>query len=692
MKRTVTLLAALALCACAQEPLPVAPSSQENLTPQAGQPSADPLPAAQDPWLWEEITTQLTGEPVDGSLVAAFEQSKSTLSGKDVVWCAGDSYRMLGYDAEQKAFYTCDATTENGGASATFHYDRDIPQTPCYSVYPTATRHTNNKDYGIVFGIDIPAQQTATPGGISPGANLSYAKTERQADNPHFQNVTALLKFRLTGAAAASVKSVTVRGLNYIAGEGSLLTNGEEPAVLYTRRFSGQVPSRTVTLSGDFLPDTDYYIALAPGAVTGFTMVFTDDQGRHIAKSSQNAVLFKRSTILNIGAVNLGDSFADAPAVDTTPVAYLTATKGSKPFTLAVLPDGFTDVELSDYEILARSALDMLFNTQPYKRYKEYFNVWIMKVASNESGATVTDGKGNAITPVDNYFKSGWGDGYSDMKADTSIVYYYLRNHCPDMLDGSHKKSEVPVLILVNDMRYGGMCHSYGDGGTYCQVPYTFSGGQITWAYPQKSPSSDIDPSCDVIDTPSAVLEAVGKSTGDWRNIVVHEFGGHAIGRLLDEYWYEEDLTSTLVPHHNWAVPMGRNISASYTDPLWKDWMVQDDQGHWTASPAMTAKRGNYGRVGMFQGGQVSVRNRWRSEIVSCMIDNRLYFSAWQRELIARRICEMTGVTFDRESYLAGDVDTADPVRDEEASPVIRGRKEPGPVEMPLLPPPVLEE
>ena len=47
------------------------------------------------------------------------------------------------------------------------------------------------------------------------------------------------------------------------------------------------------------------------------------------------------------------------------------------------------------------------------------------------------------------------------------------------------------------------------------------------------------------------------------------------------------------------------------------------------------------------------------------MIDNRFYFSAWQRYLIAERIFTLSGdaAAFSFESWLAQDV-TVDPVRD----------------------------
>ena len=55
----------------------------------------------------------------------------------------------------------------------------------------------------------------------------------------------------------------------------------------------------------------------------------------------------------------------------------------------------------------------------------------------------------------------------------------------------------------------------------------------------------------------------------------------------------------------------------------------------------------------------------WRSERVSGMMDNRQYFSAWDRYLIVKRIMTLSGdsSSFSFDSWLARDV-TIDSVRD----------------------------
>ena len=70
------------------------------------------------------------------------------------------------------------------------------------------------------------------------------------------------------------------------------------------------------------------------------------------------------------------------------------------------------------------------------------------------------------------------------------------------------------------------------------------------------------------------------------------------------------------------------------------------------------------------------------------MIDNRPYFSAWQRVLIAKRITELAGQTFSLNGYLSIDV-TTDPIRDNRN--ISDDVNVSGPVVvMPPLPPPIL--
>ena len=107
----------------------------------------------------------------------------------------------------------------------------------------------------------------------------------------------------------------------------------------------------------------------------------------------------------------------------------------------------------------------------------------------------------------------------------------------------------------------------------------------------------------------------------------------------------------------------------------------------------LTALDPHYGRIGTFQGGDYYLYGRWRSEKISCMIDNRPYFSAWQRYLIVKRIYTLSGDLdqFSFESWLAKDV-TIDPNRDMTSSGIMGSLEHPTYMRVGPLPPPILEE
>ena len=71
------------------------------------------------------------------------------------------------------------------------------------------------------------------------------------------------------------------------------------------------------------------------------------------------------------------------------------------------------------------------------------------------------------------------------------------------------------------------------------------------------------------------------------------------------------------------------------------------------------------------------------------MIDNRRYFSAWQRILIVKRILQLAGETYSADAFFAADV-TDDPIRDEAVNAVMGHTGVDAPRLMPPLPPPVM--
>ena len=693
-KGFVLLVATLVMVGCAKEER-VASLVPEAITPSEIVPLVGTLAPAGDP-----VTVYAGFAPgTETRSRLAVEESAA-----NVLWTGGDSFRCLYNFQENGQYFVATFTTQDDGVTqAAFSTSRTLSGTGFHCFYPNNSKVGILPDGSCLYGVNLPVTQNAIPGGIEEGLNRAFAYadhlTETMDEPLTFHNAISLLKFRMDGAVVSRVKEVTFSCSGSIAGDMSFVNQDGILTESTGYSFSNETKSSKVILKGDFEADTDYYIALWPRQTNGFTMAFSDGEACATVKESFKSVTFERSRIKDFGTIHLGDDFVDDDSSSIETVQYMAATEGSKPVTIAVIPEGFIADELSQFELLAKSAIDVLFDTEPYKTYRNRFNVYLLKVPSRESGASVTDGNGNVTTAVMSYFGAKWGSSsYGDMSADNTKVFEFVSEHCPDILDGIHSISEVPILMIINDQRYGGICWSYSDGQGFGMVPYTFGGDGIYWSMPSSVPTTD-DPLPEPVDentlqsyyrqtTDEDRAEVGGVVRGDWRNTVVHEFGGHCFGRLGDEYWSESTLnyTSGPVDGHYWTVPMSLNLSASPSDAPWKtDLLDRLDQ--------LTELDARYGRIGTFQGGGNYLYGRWRSEKISCMIDNRCYFSAWQRYLITRRIFDLSGdlASFSFESWLANDV-TIDPVRDATSSDAPRmmehrSYRKGGP-----LPPPVLVE
>ena len=275
------------------------------------------------------------------------------------------------------------------------------------------------------------------------------------------------------------------------------------------------------------------------------------------------------------------------------------------------------------------------------------------------------------------------------MKADANTIGSFVQANVPEVISGTVKYTDVPTLILINDTRYGGICHIYANGWNYCMVTHANGGGKSSWSFPKYQAVSPVDDSMGYRETTDEERDEMGRNRGDWRNSLLHEFGGHCYSRLTDEYWTSSTPKYTApgaVAGHTYTVPYGLNVSGYYDSVPWQEDLLDNLE-------SLAARNPDYARVGKWHGGASSIYFRWRAEPISCMIDNRAYFNAWQRMLIVRRILNKTGEEFNMEEFLEKDV-TTDPVRpimsDEDyAKTYNKGIPVP---ELPMLPPPVIVE
>ena len=332
--------------------------------------------------------------------------------------------------------------------------------------------------------------------------------------------------------------------------------------------------------------------------------------------------------------------------------------RASKPYTIVVLGDGFTKYDLRQngvFEAAARESMDYLFSVEPYNHIRDMFNVYFICARSKERGAYVKNRDSKA---KDTYFGISWtsSTNYGDLDvSSSSSMYNFVKDNCPDFTQGRISDvSSCAVLILINENEYAGVCRPGYSGDAYCMLPVIRRA--LAW-----SNEEGITP----------------KTTGNYLNLVAHEFGGHAIGRLGDEYYHSTDgnYSSSIIADHYWAVKFASNLTANSSSYPWS-WMPGE----------------GYTDEGLYEGGHASYKTGiWRPEIISCMYDNRPYFNAWSRYLIMERVYSVCGTSFSQSQFLA--VDSGRSIWNGVA---LRASRPAGPGEeaesVPMLPPPVFHE
>ena len=164
--------------------------------------------------------------------------------------------------------------------------------------------------------------------------------------------------------------------------------------------------------------------------------------------------IFRLPVIITFSIFFLGflhSNFAQVFEMDT----ILWNGNTNKRINYVFLADGYQQSELNQFVTDVEGVTNALFNTTPFFEYRNYFNVFAIKVPSNESGAkhpgTANDEPGNQpVVAVDNYFGStfDFADIHRLVVATENFkISNVLAANFPDF-DQS--------FILVNSPYYGG--------------------------------------------------------------------------------------------------------------------------------------------------------------------------------------------------------------------------------------------
>lgn len=183
-------------------------------------------------------------------------------------------------------------------------------------------------------------------------------------------------------------------------------------------------------------------------------------------------------------------------------------------FNIVILGDGYKKKDLAvggKFERSARSAMDSFFAIEPYKTFMNRFNVYMVAYESTDEG---TDIKSSSIEK-NTYFGSycQGGGNTAAYVADTAPVINAVKAAAGSG-DAQYYRS-IAILLVNTDENAGSTGYPFRDSKS------GFVNGYASFAI--------------------AVLAA--NSTGT-NGLVKHEAGGHAFGRLADEY-YTNGTTAT---------------------------------------------------------------------------------------------------------------------------------------------------
>ena len=257
---------------------------------------------------------------------------------------------------------------------------------------------------------------------------------------------------------------------------------------------------------------------------------------------------------------------------------------------LILLGDGFSDRQITDgsYENLMKLAMQEYFELEPYKTYKDLFNVYyVFAVSQNEGYHTYGETCFSCRL-----------DGTSEISGrDSKVFAYALKAIEPERMDQSS------IVVIMNSEDHAGTCFMY-----------TPSIRGVDWA-------------------DGATISYLTKGIGDenFGNTLRHEANGHGFAKLADEYWYETDdiisasdaeYKNTLYRKYGW----------------WKNIDFTDNPAQVKWKKFLEDSRYANDGLGVYEGGAAYAKGVWRPTESSIMRYNTGGFNAPSREAIYYRI------------------------------------------------------
>ena len=295
-------------------------------------------------------------------------------------------------------------------------------------------------------------------------------------------------------------------------------------------------------------------------------------------------------------------------------ITFQEATKGNGKLNIVLLGDGYNAKDISEGKLMKNvtEAYGHFFDIEPYRTYKDYFNVYTAVSVSPESGV------GSVNTIIYNKFNTTAKGGVTLSGRNGESDFNYIMKYITDSGNVSPEDLNSTLVIMVpNTSDYGGICYMWDEGFAIAYCPMS------DYGYPL-----------------------------DFRGVIQHEAGGHGFGKLGDEYIYHNAFIDACdctccghVFEFNMAKAKGWYDNLSLTGKMsevpWSHLIFHEKYS---------------GFVDIFEGGFMHNRGVYRSEQNSCMNNDIPYYSTISRESIVKRIMAYAGEEYSFEKFVENDV------------------------------------
>ena len=290
------------------------------------------------------------------------------------------------------------------------------------------------------------------------------------------------------------------------------------------------------------------------------------------------------------------------------------ATKGNNGgINITFVGDGYDAEDISEGRFLedVREGMKYFFGVEPYKTYREYFNVNIDFALSYESGVC-----SNVNIWRTTKFNSTYGAARNGRLAvDGDGVVSYVLND----VDGAITKDNIDeslIICLLNSDVPEGVAAMWSSGAAVAFVPHSR-----------------------------------GDYPNDYRGSMQHEACGHGFGKLADEYIYHSahiggcscdccEHVEELIRCKSLGWFRNVTLDGRYSTIEWRHLVFHDSYSD---------------IVDIYEGAYKHQYGIYRSEANSCMNNLVPYFSSVSRQAIVERIKAYAGEEFSFEEWVAND-------------------------------------